>query len=77
MPFKATVRTRDGSCYWFNGQRGTIRIWRVTDVDDREPLDEEPETVSEALDLADADSECGIVRSSYRLIYGDDEDYGG
>jgi hypothetical protein len=27
--------------------------------------------------LADADSECGIVRASYRLIYGDDEDYGG
>jgi len=23
------------------------------------------------------DSECGIVRSSYRLICGDDEDYGG
>jgi hypothetical protein len=49
MPFKATVRTRDESCYWLNGRRGNIRVWRVTDVDERKPLDEEPETVSEAL----------------------------
>jgi len=77
MPFKATVRTRDGNCYWLDGRRGTIRVWRVPDNDYREPLDEEAETVSEALDLAAADSECGIVRSSYRLVWGDDEDYGG
>jgi hypothetical protein len=76
MAFIASVRAADGSRYWLTAQRGDIRVWRVTDFD-REALDDAAETVEEALTLAAADSGCGIVRSSYRLIYGDDEDYRG